>query len=257
MRFFLEHCPPNPTLEYADSFILPEGTTEIVSRGGGSTIDVGKWLARKYNVPHVVIPTTAGTGSEITRYSVLNVDGRKKTFTDDKFLPEGYILDPFLTVSLPEIHTLSTGLDALSQSMESLWSKHATNESVAYATVGMKLSLDNIKKAIDNPKDVRARMSMMIAANMSGRAIDITQTNICHAISYPLTDWYKIPHGIACGLSLSYFAKKMGYDVDIIKSLLPKYKIDIKKVANEVLKNPKLEDFPLPVTKMDIYHALS
>jgi alcohol dehydrogenase class IV len=103
-------------LEYADSFDIPKGTTEILSVGGGSTLDVGKWLAFKYKLRHTAIPTTAGTGSEVTRYCVLTVQGKKTTYELRK--PDSYILDPRLVTTLPELHTLSSGLDALCQALE-------------------------------------------------------------------------------------------------------------------------------------------
>src|SRR3990167_7947620 len=120
--FHLKSCPVNPTKEYADSIKITEDTTEIISQGGGSTIDVGKWLAKKYNLKHTVIPTTAGTGSEVTKYCVLTVDGKKVTFEDEKFIPTGYLLDPKLVTTCPKEVTISAGLDALSQALESLWS---------------------------------------------------------------------------------------------------------------------------------------
>jgi alcohol dehydrogenase class IV len=257
-KFLLQHVPPNPTIEYANNVVVPPGVTEIISRGGGSTIDVGKWVAKKYNLKHTVIPTTGGTGSEETRYVVLMVDGKKKTFTDEKFKPQAYVLDPHLSVSLSKEHTLASGLDAISQCLESLWSTKSTPESINYAYAGLQLGLDNLEKAVNSPEDLEARMNMLLAANMSGRAINITQTNICHAISYPLTEEYGIPHGIACGLSLCYFANKMGFaDVaKVVKPLLPKYKVDRRAVAKKVILNAKIQDFSQPVTEMDIYKSL-
>lgn len=258
-RFIIEHCPINPTLEYAESIIPPEGTTEIISRGGGSTIDIAKWIAKKYKLRHTAIPTTAGTGSEVTPFVVLMVDGKKKTFTDEKYIPDAYILDPLLVTSLPPLQTISTGLDALSQSLESMWSKSATEESMAYATLGMVLVLKSLKRCLESSDDTNARMDLLMAANMSGRAIAITRTNVCHAISYPLTEWYNIPHGIACGMSLGYFAQRWGFKEDIngfIKSVLPKYKIDKKRVAKEVIKSEKLGDCTFSVTEMDIFKSL-
>lgn len=260
-KFLIENVPPNPSIEFANNVVVPKGTTEIVSRGGGSTIDVAKWVARRNGLKHIAVPTTAGTGSEVTPFVVLTVDGRKKTFTDQRFVPDAYILDPFLVVSLPEEHTVASGLDALSQSLESIWSTKATTESIQYATVGMELAIKSLRRTIEKPDDVNARMDMLIAANMSGRAIAITQTNVCHAISYPLTDWYGIPHGIACAMSLGYFADKVGFPLgDILKKVLEpykkKYKIDRKKVAKEAIKSLKLEQFPLPVTELDIYKSL-
>ena len=126
MKYLNQGVPSNPTLEYAESIILPADTTVILSEGGGSTIDVGKWLARKYNLPHIVVPTTAGTGSEVTKYCVLTEKGKKVTYTDDKFIPTSYILDPHLVTTCPREVTLSAGLDAMSQALEAMWSKNKT-----------------------------------------------------------------------------------------------------------------------------------
>lgn len=254
MKFLLEKCPPNPTLEYAESIDVGSKYTEIVSKGGGSTIDVGKWLARKFNLKHIAIPTTTGTGSEVTKYCVLTIDGKKKTYEDDRFIPDSYILDPSLVISLPYDITLSSGLDALSQAHESLWSKSATRESKIYSTIAIELIVKSFEECLKNPTNEKARMDMLMAANLSGRAINITKTNICHAISYPLTEIYGIPHGIACAMSLKYFAWQLGYK--ILDYKIPKYKIEPGIVANIVIKSEKIKDYPRAITRQEIINAL-
>lgn len=256
MQYILKHCPQNPTLEYAESIEIPKGTTEIISQGGGSTIDVGKWLAYKYNLPHTAIPTTAGTGSEVTRYCVLMTNGKKKTYNLKK--PDAYILDPNLVITLPEIYTISSGLDALSQCFESLWSKKRTKESIVYSKMGIRLILSNLHKCLKDPQNREYRMNMMIGANFSGRAIEITQTNVCHAISYPLTEKYGIPHGIACAITLPYFAEKfLGVKLKYVKKILPKYQIkDIDDIVSTVLKSPKLNDLSTQINAIDIRNSL-
>lgn len=258
MKYFLPKSPQNPTLEYAESIVPPKGTTEIVSIGGGSTIDVGKWVSFKYKLYHSAVPTTAGTGSEVTRYCVLTTDGKKKTYELRR--PDGYILDPRLVTSLPELYTLSSGMDALCQALESFWSTNATLESKNYATIAYELVIANLKKSMEQPQNEIYRMNMLIAANMSGRAIEITKTNVCHAISYPLTDLYGVPHGIACAMSLRYFAKKIGVNLEdwFLQFILPKYDLDVDKVAETVLKDSadKLKSYPHKITKVDILKSL-
>jgi alcohol dehydrogenase len=259
MIYLLEHCPVNPTLEYAQELVkkIPKGCTEIVSRGGGSTIDVGKWVTRSLNLVHTAIPTTAGTGSEVTRYCVLTVDGKKTTYTADEFIPDYYVLDPKLLTTLPELHTISSGLDALSQSLESLWSKNSTPESRDYSLRAIDLILKYLPISVKNPLDENARLQMLISGNFSGMAINITKTNVCHAISYPLTDKYNIPHGIACSLSLAYFTQKSGLEFDIKgfleKFSLPKYEFDKKEVADIAIQSEKLKDFPGNITYEDLF----
>ena len=259
-KFLNQHCPSNPTLEYVESIKIPKGTLEIISEGGGSTIDVGKWLSRKYNLKHTAIPTTAGTGSEVTKYCVLMEKGKKVTHIDEKFIPDNFILNPELVTTCPKEVTLSAGLDAMSQALESLWSKNRMPESMFYSESSLNLIPKFLVNSLKNPKDLIARMNMLIAANFSGRAINITGTNICHAISYPLTELYNIPHGLACGMSLGYFAKKIA-NIDLsefIKGLgLPKYDIDIDKIATIVMESEKIKDCLMPITKEDIIASLT
>lgn len=247
----------NPTLEYAESIEIPKGTEEIISQGGGSTIDVGKWLANKYKLKHTAIPTTAGTGSEITRYCVLTVKGKKKTYELKK--PDKFILDPSLVVSLPRLYTISSGLDALAQSFESLWSKNATEESKKFSQVAINLIMEGLPLSLEDPEDETAREAMLMAAHLSGKAIEITKTNVCHAISYPLTDIFNIPHGIACALSLKYFCKKF-LDIDLTDFLDffkdYKYNINRQTVAEIASKSKKLKDCPLEVSKDDILESI-
>ena len=258
--FHLKSCPVNPTLEYADSIVLPEGTDHIISERGGSTIDVCKWLARKFKIPHTAIPTTAGTGSEVTKYCVLMVDGKKTTFTDEAFIPTSYVLDPRLVVSLPRLHTLSSGLDAFSQALESYWSLNSTPESQSYAQMAINIIPKALIDSIETPDNERARADMLLGANLSGRAINITKTNVCHAISYPLTELYGIPHGIACSITLPYFSKKaLKFDIsEFFKRLdIPKYEFDKDKVRDIAIESEKLKDCPFHIAKDDIDKSLS
>ncbi len=254
----LKHFPPNPSLEFVENLEkeIPLEVSHLIAQGGGSTIDGAKWIANKRGIKLTAIPTTAGTGSEVTKYCVLTVDGKKKTF--DFKVPDSYVLDPRLVVTLPKLHTIASGVDALSQALEALWSKNATQESKEYSSIAYNLIIKSLKKSIAQPMNEKLRADTLIAANFSGRAIDITKTNVCHAISYPLTDLYGIPHGIACGMSLSYFAKLfLNLDLKELLQILPKYEFDVEKVASIAIQSKKLEDCHLPITKGDIIASLS
>lgn len=261
MKFYLNHKDrrvENPTIEEAER-ILKEAqnmrASEIITEGGGSLIDIGKYISRALQIPHTVIPTTAGTGSEVTKYCVLTIKGRKTTLIDNKFIPTSYVLDPKKVISLPPLQTLSSGLDALCQAMESMWSIKATNKSKNYSELAVDLVLDNLEKSIKNPTNEEARMNMLIAANFSGRAINVARTNVCHSISYPLTDWYAIPHGIACYMSLRYFGKKIGLEIPNFD--IPKYwGVDPERVADVAIQNEKLLDYPEIITREDIVKSL-
>ena len=207
----------------------------IISIGGGSCIDTAKcikifsaleselnFLDSKYvfsNVKHLTIPTTAGTGSESTRFAVIYYSGVKQSVMHDSILPDYVILDHSLLLTLPEYHKKSAMLDALCQAIESFWAKSSTAESRSYSKKAIKLFLDNYKNYLYN--DEEACKNMLSASNFSGKAINISTTTAPHAMSYMLTSLYGISHGHAVGLCLPYVWKYM-YDnsknPDLIKT---------------------------------------
>lgn len=197
--------PVNPSIEFADAMVEEaRNCDEVVSIGGGSTIDVGKYVSWSLGLPHTAIPTTAGSGSEVTHYAVLlNDNGQKRTMRDPALLPDSHILDPRLVVSLPPVQTASSGMDAVSQAIESYWSAKAIPASREMARIAIRLGMTNLYLSYKNPNDLCLRMNMLMAANLSGRSIGITGTNVCHAVSYPLTRLYGIPHGLTCALTLA------------------------------------------------------
>ncbi|MDP2629535.1 MAG: phosphonoacetaldehyde reductase [Candidatus Harrisonbacteria bacterium] len=214
----------NPKLEDIQKGIqeFKEFSPEIVLViGGGSPIDIAKTInilafhnadPREYilkerdlerpGLPLIAVPTTAGTGSEATHFAVAYIDGVKYSLAHPAMLPDVALIDPSLTLNLPRYISASTGADALSQAIESYWSVQATQESKAWAKKAIMLAIKNLKKTVLNP-DVEARTAMMQAAHLAGRAIDISKTTACHALSYPFTIHFKIPHGHAVVLTLS------------------------------------------------------
>ena len=194
--------------------------TTVLAIGGGTTIDVAKLictlatstapievvkgtqpLARKTN--HLIaVPTTAGTGSEATQFAVVYVDGQKFSLDDPSLLPEMAIIDPCLMLNLPPAITASTGLDALCQAIESIWSVNATKESIQFAREAIELSIENLVIATNAPT-LASREAMCRASHLAGRAINRTRTTACHALSYSLTSTYGLPHGIEVALTLA------------------------------------------------------
>ena len=176
--------------------------------GGGSVIDTAKAIKlfhyndTKENTPLVAIPTTSGSGSESTHFIVYYEKGKKQSKgLPEITLPEYYILDPLLTKSLPSKIAASTGMDALSQAMESYWSINSTPKSKTFAEKSIRTLLGNLEESIKNPL-TSDRERVMIAANLAGKAINITRTTACHSISYPMTSLFGIPHGHAAALTL-------------------------------------------------------
>ena len=194
----------------------------IIAMGGGSVLDIGKSVSifstnkgniedylfkkisfRKKGIPLILIPTTAGTGSEATHFAVIFKEKTKYSLADEKFIQGDYIIvDPELTYSLPKRVTAYTGMDAFCQGVESFWNINSTDESKEYAKKAIKLIMNNIEKAVNSP-DEESRYNMAIAANYAGKAINITKTTATHAISYPITSYFNVPHGLAVALTIS------------------------------------------------------
>jgi alcohol dehydrogenase class IV len=213
----------NPDLEDVDRAI--ESYREfspalVIAIGGGSVIDLAKTVravaphsttalpyalgertAGPSDAPLVAIPTTAGTGSEATHFAVIYVDGKKHSIADPSMRPEHVILDPELTYSVPPQVTAATGLDALSQAIESFWSVKSTPTSRDAAERAIGLALDHLEGAVNRPDPV-SRAAMCNAAHLAGRAIDESFTTAPHALSYVLTSQFGTPHGHAVALTL-------------------------------------------------------
>ncbi len=180
----------------------------IVSIGGGSVIDVAKSIKLFHfkgtgkKIPLVAIPTTSGSGSEATSFIVYYIGKEKQSEGNpETTLPNYVILDPELTMSLPKEIAAASGMDALSQAVESYWSINSSKESKEFARQGIKLVMGNLEQAVNNPSK-KSKENMMRAANLAGKAINITKTTACHSVAYPITSYFQIPHGHAVGLTL-------------------------------------------------------
>ena len=220
----------NPEIKQVEklrSLIKDAKTDLIISIGGGSALDLGKSAAisgtnkgalidfltdkRKLTekgIPFVAISTTAGTGSEVTPWATIwGEDKTKYSLASPLMFPLIAICDPELTLSAPRSLTACTGMDALSQAIEAYWSIHSIYFSDIHAIQGMSLAINYLEKAVNKPKELFYREQMMLAALETGRAFSQTKTTAVHSISYPMTAYFNIPHGYACGLSLSAFLK--------------------------------------------------
>lgn len=210
---------PNPHYEEVCEGVAnfrESGCDCIISIGGGSTIDVAKcvklYAAMEQNVPfleqphrfsavkHIAIPTTAGTGSESTRYAVIYYNGKKQSVTDDSILPDVALLDASLLGGLPAYHKKSTMLDALCHCCESMWSMNSDAQSMEYAKTALEKILSNYRNYLNG--DSKAAEEILAAANLAGRAINISQTTAAHAMCYKLTSEFGIAHGHAAALCL-------------------------------------------------------
>lgn len=220
---------PNPELDRLEYVIRQYRQTDIqgvVAVGGGSVIDAAKVLAvtlpsglqrplhtvlrqgQKHRweeqLPLIAIPTTSGTGAEVTPFATVwdATTHKKYSIVGEQVFPKMALLDPELIWSLPPKQTLYTGLDAISHCLESLWNHNQTPISVAYATQGLNLALNGLPQVLDSPQNLQARAQMQQASLLAGLAISQTRTAIAHSISYPLTSHFDVPHGLACSFTL-------------------------------------------------------
>ena len=211
---------PNP--DYASVVegveVLHENECDtIVAVGGGSAIDVAKCIklysnmdsAKNYleqkiiqnDVTFFAIPTTAGTGSEATRFAVIYYKGTKQSIVDDSCVPSLVLFDSMVLQSLPVYQKKVTVLDATCHAIEAFWSVNSTDESKEYSKKALELIIENLAKYLAN--DDTSYEKMMLASYYAGKAINITQTTAGHAMAYKMTSLYGLPHGHAVALCVS------------------------------------------------------
>jgi alcohol dehydrogenase class IV len=165
-------------------------------------------MLKNKTLPKILIPTTAGTGSETSNTLVIIEQEYKTWITDNKILAEVAIVDPTLTLTLPPRMTAGTGIDALSHVMEALMSTQANPISDGLSMAAVRLVFQNLRQAYHHGEDVSARWNMSMAATLGGWVIGFPwvggPATIGHCISEAVGSRYKIPHGVACGIALPY-----------------------------------------------------
>jgi len=212
----------NPVLEIiveGAAFFAANGCDFLIGIGGGSPIDAAKAIALtaanhldkdniyntstfKKTYPLVAVPTTAGTGTEVTQYSVLTDAStlKKAGFGHDLAFPVLALADPKYTLSLPVSVTLNTGIDALSHLLEGIYSNKRTPLIYPLIFKGIKLIYNNLSNVLHNPSDLAVRTALMQASLYGGITISHTSTTLQHSVGYPLTSVYNVPHGLANGI---------------------------------------------------------
>jgi len=222
-----DKCEPDSGLHLieAGAAVAREvGATGVVSIGGGSSIDTAKGIAilihkggsiRDYDginmlggkvAPHIAIPTTAGTGSEVTYAAVVkdHEANAKILICDWNLIPDVALLDPTLLVGLPAKITAHTGIDALTHAIEGMHSMQREPIADAAALHAMRLVDRYLKRCIDKPDDLVARGQMLVAANLAGAAFGNAQVGLVHAMAHTVGARFKIPHGLANSIALPH-----------------------------------------------------
>ena len=209
----------------------------IIAVGGGSAIDVAKCI--KYasmadyfgeiispkEIPVIVVPTTAGTGSESTHFAVVYKNGIKQSISEGKLLPNKIIFCNEVLKTLPLYQKKSTMLDALCHAMESYWSINSCEESRSYAFLSISIILEHYCEYLSGEEKTFEKM--FYASNLSGKAINITTTTAGHAMSYKLASLKGITHGHAVAL--------------VVEKLYPFMLEHIDKCESEAVKNNLLQ----------------
>ena len=208
----------------------------IVAVGGGSVIDTAKGVRMLLSqnkedinelmgneilnygkhIPFIVVPTTSGTGSEVTLVAVIEdkIKNLKMEFISYFLLPDIAVLDPEMTMTLPKKATASTGIDALCHAIEAYTCIQKNPLSDAYAISAIKIIMDNIEIAVKNGENKMARLSMANASLMAGISFSNSMVGLVHAIGHSIGAVSKVPHGDAISILLPYV---MEYNFDVVK----------------------------------------
>lgn len=259
------HPTLNQIKKIAHEFMLNK-PSEIIAVGGGSVIDTAKILSRLLSIYNLegldklsennissqvirkvgitAVPTTSGTGSEVTPFATLwNFEKREKySIFGEDLRPDTAILDSSLTYSLPIDKTLESGLDAISHAFDSLWNLNSTIETSKISQASLELSLNNLVKLNNNLGDSEARDNMMKSSLLAGLAISKTRTSISHSISYPITASLRVPHGIACAISLPTLIKlTSGLNPELFNELKNELNFDTNNELSDFVFNLLIE----------------
>ncbi len=273
--------PPNSTIaavEKCASLARQNNCDMLIATGGGSVMDTAKvaniLIVKGGNVsdhmgaylldsnekllPAIFIPTTAGTGSEVTKVAVIAdpKNNVKLPFAEDQFLPDLAILDPEVTVSMPGKLTAATGMDALTHAIEAYVDKEWSPASDALALHSIKLISGNILQACARPKDLQARGAMLAGSFLAGIAFSHSMVGMAHGISHALGGVYNIPHGLANALILP---EVMEYNLDArmdrFADIATALGISFPQVVNQgrsLLKSNRLDLFSKLVQRSEI-----
>jgi alcohol dehydrogenase class IV len=251
----LDELPAEPTCDQAQVVVdqfKRSGADFIIAIGGGSVMDIAKLasilatdhysvrdlldnpgLAKKC-VRTLMIPTTAGTGSEATPNSIVAVPEKelKVGIVNDAMIADYVILDAAMIRKLPRKIAASTGVDALAHAIECYTSKKANPFSDIFALQALELIMNNIERACDDPEALDAKNSMLLASFYAGVAITASGTTAVHALSYPLGGKYHIPHGVSNAMLL----------VPVMKFNEPACQSKLAEAYDRVVKGWKTEE---------------
>lgn len=230
---------PNPTVinvEAAREIYIKEKCEALIAFGGGSSMDCAKAVGARIAYPNksvnqmkgllkvlkkiptlIAIPTTAGTGSEVTITSVITNSEIKHKYTMNSFplIPAYAVLDPAVTLTLPPSLTATTGMDALTHAVEAYIGGSTTKETRAYALDAVRLIFENLETAYQDGANAEARKNMLHASYIAGIAFSKSYVGYIHAVAHTLGGQYNIPHGLANAVLMPIVLEEYGESVHV------------------------------------------
>lgn len=207
---------PDPTIAVVTEGVaaaIQLSPKTIIALGGGSAIDTAKAVRQIYqattkssHIQLICIPTTSGTGSEVTSFSIISdpTVQTKYALVDDSLIPDVAILDPNFTVSVPSSVTADTGIDVLTHSLEAYVSTNASDFTDAYAEKAMKIIWENLVAVVKDGEDIAKREKIHNASCLAGIAFSEASLGVCHSLAHALGARFHIPHGRANAMLLPY-----------------------------------------------------
>lgn len=222
----------------------------VIAIGGGSVIDLAKALIalqhtpfeqiadlreiilknqyQQITTPFLAIPTTSGTGSEATPWATVwdTEWNQKYSVSDQRLMAKYALILPVLTMNVPETIVVSTAIDALCHATEAYWSKQSNPVSRALSLKAVQLIMDQLESSDGVGNHLEGKRQLAIGSALAGLSFSNTRTTACHAISYPLTLKYKIPHGVAVGLTLGKLLEINQHEIIELDALLAAFKVD-------------------------------
>lgn len=262
----LDETPPEPAVDQVNAIVeaaRQQACDLVVGIGGGSAMDTAKLVAVLLNndvslrdllnkapiarrgVPTLMVPTTAGTGSEATPNSIVLVpeDELKVGIVSPKLMPDCVILDPKMTVGLPPAITASTGMDALCHAIECYTSKKGNPFSELLALKGIELIARSIRRAFTNGADLEAREDMLLGALYGGMSIACSSTTAVHALAYPLGGKYRMPHGVSNAILLPYVMRfNMSGNEEKFQDMAIAMGLEVAKLSPKVAANAMIDE---------------
>lgn len=238
--------PPVELIAKALSFLLENETDTVIAVGGGSSIDAAKATVLMYeqkvgrDVKLVAIPTTSGTGSEVTRVAVVTdpEEGKKYPLFSEDLLPNAAVLAGDLTVSVPPAVTAHTGFDVITHALEAYISTGANDFTDAFAEKALELAFTYLPTAYKNGEDLKAREKMQTASCLAGMAFNDAGLGVNHGIAHALGAVFHIPHGQANAMIL-YHVMKYNAELDT-----PSYGGTPNRVCNRLARIARFIHFP-------------